>query len=80
MEAEVRVELNITLQSDKKTHHSVTWNMLFSVFLLVGWKTSCYSFKTTMNCSNPPPFIINELFLGRVPPTEGGWPILPIQV
>ena len=53
MEAGVRVQLNITQQSDKKKHHSVTWNMLFSVFLLVGWKNSCYSFKTTTNCSPP---------------------------
>lgn len=30
--------------------------------------------------AQPPPFIINEVFLGRVPPTEGGWPVLLIQM
>lgn len=44
---------------------------------LIGWKNLC-SFKTTL--LNPPPFIINEVFLGRVPPSEGGWPVLLIQL
>lgn len=54
-EAKVRVELNISQQSDKNITQVPHHKLGTSCFLLVGWKNLCYSFKTMMHCSVNPP-------------------------